>query len=173
MSKTAFTNDFSEEIWDQTYKYYTDKTVSDSHMRVAADLASCEQNQGEWTEKFFDALTDFKGVPGGRITSNAGTNLHWTTYINCFVDGPVVEDKDSINGIFSALSRAALTLKSEGGYGFCCDFIRPRGSFIHGVGVETPGAVEMLRLWDVMSGVITKGSDKKKKEQKGKNKIRK
>lgn len=92
---------------------------------------------------------------------------------NCFVDGPIGEDKDSIKGIFDALTRAALTLKSEGGYGFCSDFIRPRGAFIHGVGVETPGAVEMLGLWDKMSAVITKGSGQKKKEKKGKNKIRK
>lgn len=173
MKESAFVNEFSEETWHQTYKYHTDKNVSDSHRRVAKDLASAEKNPEEWSDKFYDALSDFKVVPGGRITSNAGTDLHGTTYINCFVDGPVVEDKDSIGGIFNALTRAALTLKSEGGYGFCCDFIRPRGAFIHGVGVETPGAVEMLRLWDTMSAVITKGSEQKKKEAKGKNKIRK
>ena len=92
---------------------------------------------------------------------------------NCFVGGPTGEDQDSIDGIFKALSKAALTLKSEGGYGICADFIRPRGTFINGVGVETPGAVEMLRLWDTMSDVITKGSGTKKKTKKGKNKIRK
>lgn len=170
---TQFLFDFSHEIWYQTYKYHTDESVSDTHRRVAKDLASAEDDPDKWAGLFYEALTDFKCVPGGRISSNAGTGLHGTTYINCFVGGPDGEDQDSIDGIFKALSKAALTLKSEGGYGVCSNFIRPRGAFIHGVGVESPGAVEMLRLWDTMSDVITKGSGKKKKNKKGKNKIRK
>lgn len=173
MSGTKFNSEFSEEVWRDTYKYHTDESVSDTHRRVARELASAEEDPEKWEEEFYDALSEFKNVPGGRITSNAGTGLHGTTFINCFVDGPAVEDKDSVSGIFDALTRAALTLKSEGGYGFCADFIRPRGAMINGVGVETPGAVEMLKLWDTMSEVITKGSGKKKSKKEGKNKIRK
>ncbi len=168
-----FVFDFSEEIWHQTYKYHTDKNVYDTFRRVAKDLASIEKDSEKWEAEFYDALLNFKVVPGGRITSNAGTGLEGTSYINCVVEGPVIEDKDSISGIFNALTRAALTLKSECGYGFCADFIRPRGSYIHGVGVESPGAIEFLRLWNTMSDVITKGSGEKKKVEKGKNKIRK
>lgn len=164
---------FSEEIWFQTYKYHTDENLKDTQRRVAKDLASIEKDTEKHEEEFLDALEGFKVVPGGRITSNAGTGLKGASYINCFVGGPLGEDQDSIEGIFDALKDAALTLKSEGGYGFCVDFIRPRGSFINGVGVESPGAVEFLRLWDTMSSVITKGSGQKKKTKKGKNKIRK
>ena len=179
-SGTEFLFEFSKEIWSDTYKNNStasilgkpDQTIDDTLLRVATDLASLEQDSTKWTNSFYEALTDFKCVPGGRIISNAGTGLHGTTYINCFVDAPVVSDKDSIEGIFNALSRAAQTLKSEGGYGFCANFIRPKGAFIHGVGVETPGAVEMLNLWDTMSSVITRGSGEKKNKE-GKNKIRK
>jgi ribonucleoside-diphosphate reductase alpha chain len=164
---------FSEEIWYQTYKYHTDENLEDTQRRVAVDLASAEEDPERWGEEFYDALKGFKAVPGGRITSNAGTGLKGASYINCFVLQPFHEEKDSIDGIFDALKDAARTLKSEGGYGFCADFIRPRGSYISGVGVESPGAVEFLRLWDTMSSVITKGSGQKKKTKGGKNKIRK
>ena len=68
-----FTNSFSHETWYQKYKFKTDNTVEDTWHRVAKDLASIEDNKEEWEHKFYEALEDFKFVPGGRITSNAGT----------------------------------------------------------------------------------------------------
>lgn len=174
---TVFTDDFSRENWEDTYQYReTDRDVNDTHLRVAIDLASVEETeelQAYWADRFADALEDFKFVPGGRITSNAGTGLKGTTYINCFVSGPEGEYQDSMEGILGELTRQALILKSEGGYGVCADFMRPRGSFIHAIGNETPGAVEMLRMWDTQSAVITQGSGKKATRKKGKKKIRK
>lgn len=178
---TKFLFDFSHEVWFSTYKNNLttsilnrpDENVDDTLLRIATDLASAETDPIKWTKLFHEALSDFKMVVGGRISSNAGTGLKGTTYINCFVSGATGYDQDSVEGIFDALTRAAKTLKSEGGYGFCANFIRPRGAFIYGVGVETPGAVEMLNLWDTMSSVITKGSGAEKKAKEGKNKIRK
>jgi ribonucleoside-diphosphate reductase alpha chain len=170
--KTVFTDEFSKEVYEQTYRY-GEEDIDGTHLRVAKDLASIEKNKEEWTEKFLHVLQDFKFVPGGRITSNAGTGLSGTTYINCFVDGFVGEDKDSMEGILSCLRRQALILKSEGGYGFCADTMRPRGAFIEGIGNSTPGAVRMLDMWDTQSAVITAGSGKKNTEKKSKTKIRK
>jgi ribonucleoside-diphosphate reductase alpha chain len=51
--------------------------------------------------------------------------------------------------------------------------IRPRGSFIHGVGVESPGAVKFMELFDKSSEIVTQGSGKTKNNNKGKTKIRK
>lgn len=92
---------------------------------------------------------------------------------NCFVDGFMGQDQDSMEGILDALRRQALILKSEGGYGFCADVMRPRGSFIRGIGNESPGSVKMLDMWDTQSAVITEGSGNKTKNEKGKVKIRK
>lgn len=174
---TTFIDDFSRENWEDTYQYReTDKDINDTHLRVAIDIASVEETeelQAYWADRFADALEDFKFVPGGRITSNAGTGLQGTTYINCFVSGPQGEFQDSMEGILGELQRQALILKSEGGYGVCADFMRPRGSFIHAIGNETPGAVEMLRMWDTQSAVITQGSGRKAIRKKGKKKIRK
>ena len=171
---TEFVDDFSKEVYEQTYKFgEVDKDINDTHYRVAKDLASVENDVEYWTEQFVKLLEDFKFVPGGRITSNAGTSLKGTTYINCFVDGFDGEDQDSMEGILSTLRRQALILKSEGGYGFCADVMRPRGGFIGGIGNESPGSVRMLDMWDTQSGVITEGSGRKTQNKKGKQKIRK
>ena len=162
-----FTNSFSQETWEQKYKYKNDTCIEDTWRRVAKDLSSVEENKEEWEEKFYTALEDFKFVPGGRITSNAGTGLKGTTYINCFVDGFEGKDVDSIEGIYGALLKQAQILKSEGGYGFCVDTLRPCGSHIGGIGNQSPGAVKFLELWDKSSEIITSGSGKKaRKDQK-------
>jgi len=172
---TKFTDEFSEEIFNSTYKFENEKDINDRHLAIAKDLASVEAPEVReyWTEKFLDILEDFKFVPGGRITSNAGTGLKGTTYINCFVSGFRGENQDSMDSIMDELKRQALILKSEGGYGFCADVMRPRGAYVEGIGGDSPGAVKLLEMWDTQSSVITAGSGFKKKENKGKKKIRK
>lgn len=92
---------------------------------------------------------------------------------NCFV-GPRPEyDVDSLDGIFYTLISQAKTLKSEGGWGMNFSFIRPRGSFIGGIGVESPGSVKYMELFDKSSEIITSGSGKKTSNKKAKGKIRK
>lgn len=172
---TQFNDDFSKEIFDLTYKFGDEKDVNDRHFAVAKDLASVEKAElrDYWTDKFLNLLEDFKFVPGGRITSNAGTGLKGTTYINCFVSGFRGENQDSMTSIMDELRRQALILKSEGGYGFCADVMRPRGAYVEGIGGDSPGAVKLLEMWDTQSAVITAGSGIKKKNNKGKKKIRK
>ena len=171
-SSTKFIDEFSAEVFAQTYKF-GDEDINGTQLRVAGELAKAEIDQDVWTEQFLHILENFKFVPGGRITSNAGTGLKGTTYINCFVDGFIGEDQDSMEGIMDALRRQALILKSEGGYGFCADPLRPRGAFIRGIGNESPGAVTMLEMWDTQSKVITEGSGKKSTKKNSKQKIRK
>lgn len=172
---TKFTNDFSKEVFELTYKFAGENDINDRHLAMAMDLASVETPEQRlfWAKKFVNLLEDFKFVPGGRITSNAGTNLKGTTYINCFVSGFRGESQDSMASIMDELRRQALILKSEGGYGFCANVMRPRGAYVDGIGGDSPGAVKLLEMWDTQSGVITAGSGIKKKVQKGKKKIRK
>lgn len=172
---TQFNDDFSKEIYNQTYRIHPDKNIDDTMDRIANAISSVEVSPDEWYSKFRNALEDFKFVPGGRVISNAGADLGGTSLINCFTSGPSVEEGpvDSMEGILGELKRQALTLKSEGGYGFCCDFMRPRGAFVEGIAAESPGAVSMLDMWDTQSNVITQGSGKKSKNKKAKGKIRK
>lgn len=172
---TKFTDDFSNEVFNLTYKLAGESDINDRHLAIAKDLAAVESPEAReyWTNKFLDILEDFKFLPGGRITSNAGSGLKGTTYINCFVSGFRGENQDSMESIMDELRRQALILKSEGGYGFCADVLRPRGAYVEGIGGDSPGAVKLLEMWDAQSDVITAGSGFKKKNNKGKTKIRK
>lgn len=175
---TIFLDDFSREVWETTYRHKDEKTVNDTLRRVAKAVASVENTselRSEWEKKFYKTLSGFKVTTGGRILANAGTDYKGVTLMNCFVGPKPSYDQDSIEGIFSVLTSQVLTLKSEGGWGMNFSFIRPRGSFIYGIGVETPGAVKYMELFNTSSDVITAGSGKKKakKEIEGKIKIRK
>lgn len=173
MHNSFFKQNISEKIWNDNYKWETDNKVEDTFRRVAKYVASLEKDSSYWEEKFYDILSQNKLVPGGRVLANAGTMLKETSMINCFVSSFKKNDcgVDSLKSIYEELSRQAQILKSEGGYGFCLNALRPRGSYINGVGISSPGAVEFLDLWDASSRVITSGSGIESK--KGKKKARK
>lgn len=174
--RTIFEDSFSEEVWSTTYRDHNDVTVDDTMYRVAAAVASMETTdelRAEWTEKFYDLLSGFKATAGGRIYANAGTEWGGTTLMNCYVGPRGDYDIDSLHGILASLESQASTLKSEGGWGENFSYIRPRGSFIHGIGVESPGSVKYMELFDKSSEIITAGSGKKSTNKKAKGKIRK
>lgn len=176
--ETHFLDEFSREVWEVTYKSQEDKTINDTLRRVAKAVASVEKTDSLkkiWEEKFYELLTGFKLTAGGRILANAGTNWKGVTLMNCFVGPKPKYDQDSIEGIFAVLLAQVQTLKSEGGWGMNFSFIRPRGSFIYGIGVETPGTVKYMELFNTSSDVITAGAGKKKvkSDTQGKIKIRK
>lgn len=165
-----FTNDFSKEIWFNTHRDNGENSIDDTWRRVAKAIASVEKDSKYWEEEFYGMLSGFHVCPGGRILANAGGNWKGTTLINCFVGARPKYDLDSLDGIMEVLRIQAQTLKSEGGYGMNFSFIRPRGSFIYGIGVESPGAVKYMELFNKSSDVITCGTVTK---DKGKKKIRK
>ena len=174
--KTIFEDSFSEEIWASTYKDYNDKDINDTLYRVAKAIASAEETEElkeKWTLNYYDMLSEFKVIPGGRVLSNAGTAWGGTTLHNCFVAPRSHQDIDSLDGILVNLRNQSQTLKSEGGWGENFSYIRPRGAFIKGIGVETPGAIKYMELFDKSSEIITSGSGRKSTNKKAKNKIRK
>jgi ribonucleoside-diphosphate reductase alpha chain len=168
----GFTNDFSKEVWETTYRY-KGETLEGTWRRVAVAISSVEKPElrKEWEEKFYDMLTDFKVLPGGRILANAGTEYK-ATLINCFVSPEPISQPDSLIGILEVLKHQSLTLKSEGGWGHNFSALRPRGGYISTLGVESPGPVKFMELFDKSSEIITSGSGIEKKN-KGKGKIRK
>lgn len=173
---TKFHDPFSEEVWRSTYKDHADHTIDDTFRRVARFVASAESSdtlKETWENKFYDMLSGFKCTSGGRIYANAGTEWGGTTLMNCFVSPRATRDIDSIDAILADVRNQAQTLKSEGGWGQNFSWIRPRGAFIHGIGVETPGAVKYMEIYDKVSDVITSGSGRKSSNKKAKGKIRK
>ena len=175
-----FETAISEEVYEQNYQYGTDTHVPDTWYRNARYLASVEADEAHWTQKFYQLLSGrglptgpFPFTPGGRIFANAGTSLGKATLINCFVSGFQGYDQDSMDEIQAELTRQAKILASEGGYGFCCHVMRPRGSRIGGVGSMTPGAVQMLDVWNEQAATIVAGSGMQSDRDDVKDKIRK
>jgi ribonucleoside-diphosphate reductase alpha chain len=154
--------DISAEIWNTTYKGPDDNTLNDTWERQAkaCSLVEKEDIREKTYKDFLWLLEDFKGAAGGRITANLGiSGREGTTLFNCFVHAPINKDPDSISGIYDLIKAQAQTLKSEGGYGMNFSWIRPRGSYIEGIGSRTPGVLKFMELWDKSSEIITVGSE--------------
>ena len=140
-----------EEVFNETYRH-GDESVEDMWRRVAKFL-SCGSIPDEI--RYYHNLMDWKTTLGGRILSNAGIGLSSPSLLNCYVLGSIREDKDSVGGIYEDLTNIAVTLKSEGGVGFNFSHLRPKGSYVSGIGLNSPGAVKFMELFDKSSELIT------------------
>ena len=153
---TRFAAPIAEQIWDMKYRFKQadgtpiDNTVEDSWHRIAGALASVESSPEVWEPKFFDALSDFKFLPAGRITAGAGTERSVTLF-NCFVMGTI---PDSMGGIFDMLKEAALTMQQGGGIGYDFTTIRPKGAKVKGVAADASGPLSFMDVWDAMCRTI-------------------
>ncbi|MEQ9488905.1 MAG: adenosylcobalamin-dependent ribonucleoside-diphosphate reductase [Alphaproteobacteria bacterium] len=155
-----FHTDISSRIWEMKYRFTepdgqpVDKTVVDTWKRVAKTVAMVESGASTdpetWENRFFNALKDFRFLPAGRILAGAGTARDVTLF-NCFVMGTV---PDSMDGIFSHLREAALTLQQGGGIGYDFSTLRPKGSLVKGVGADASGPVSFMDVWDSMCRTI-------------------
>ncbi len=146
----------SQQIWDMKYRLKApgggavDKTIEDSWRRVATALASVEKEPALWADRFYDALSDFRFLPAGRILAGAGTN-RTVTLFNCFVMGTIPDD---MGGIFTGLREAALTMQQGGGIGYDFSTLRPRGAPVKGVGADASGPLSFMDVWDAMCRTI-------------------
>src|SRR5438876_10347533 len=69
--------------------------------RVARGIASVETTeelQAYWEKRFYEALTDFQFVPGGRILAGAGSG-HQVTFYNCMPPDQEVLTEDAYRPI--------------------------------------------------------------------------
>lgn len=147
----------SQQIWDMKYRLKgptgdaVDKTIEDTWRRVSAALALAEpQNRADWEARFFEAMSDFRFLPAGRILSGAGTGRKVTLF-NCFVMGDIPDD---MTGIFEHLKQAAITMQQGGGIGYDFSTLRPKGAPVHGVGADASGPLSFMDVWDAMCRTI-------------------
>jgi len=148
----------SQTIWDMKYRFKQrdgtaiDQTIEDTWMRVASALAGAEktQDQATWTQRFYEALSDYRFLPAGRILSGAGTKRRVTLF-NCFVMGTISDD---MAGIFEHLKQAALTMQQGGGIGYDFSTLRPQGAVVKGVGADASGPLSFMDVWDAMCRTI-------------------
>lgn len=156
MNQPVFQNELARHIWDSRYRYRDgdlvhDQTISDTWLRVAHALASVESaEQYRWETSFYQALENFRFLPGGRIQAGAGTD-RLVTLFNCFVMGTL---EDSIEGILDALKEGALTMQQGGGIGYDFSTLRPSGSQARTVGTIASGPISFMGIWDAMCATL-------------------
>ncbi|MFL5240187.1 MAG: adenosylcobalamin-dependent ribonucleoside-diphosphate reductase [Rhizomicrobium sp.] len=151
-------SDISRQIWDMKYRLKAangtpiDAEPEDTLARVALAAAQAEapETRGHWAVEFASALAGHRFLPAGRILAGAGTERSVTLF-NCFVMGAI---PDSMDGIFSHLREAALTLQQGGGIGYDFSTLRPRGAEVRGVGADASGPVSFMEVWDAMCRTI-------------------
>ena len=148
-----FIDSFQEKIWKDKYQY-NEETYDEFCFRIASNIFPENKVKGD---KLLEMLLNFESLFGGRINSNIGIDEQGLTLFNCFIES-IVKNADSLEGILNMLSKYAITLKTEGGVGFCANFLRPAKTLIRKIGVTTPGSVKFLEIFDKVSEVITSGS---------------
>ena len=152
----AFNSEISNWIWNSKYRFFdsdgnaVDSSIEDTWMRIAKTLASVEKDTEYWTPRFYEALSEFKFLPAGRIIAGAGTERSVTLF-NCFVMGDIPDD---MSGIFTAVKEAALTLQQGGGIGYNFSTLRPQGAPVVGVGADASGPLSFMDVWDSMCRTI-------------------
>ncbi len=151
-------SDIAHQIWDMKYRFKrgdgtpVDGDVAASWARVALAAAQAEapETRREHALEFARALAGHRFLPAGRILAGAGTGRSVTLF-NCFVMGAI---PDSMDGIFSHLREAALTLQQGGGIGYDFSTLRPKGAPVEGVGADASGPVSFMDVWDAMCRTI-------------------
>ncbi len=188
MEENFLQTPIANDNWGKKYQYNQETTLG-TFKRVALELASNEKDKEYWYPIFLKTLVKFvgdvptgiKASPGGRITTNIGTDYFNATLMNCFINGPVQNAKvsytrthkgikneieietpdtpDDLVNICLTLMEQAKTLASEGGWGLNFDFIRPRGTLIKGTGIKHPGVISFMEVFDKVADCIVKGDN--------------
>jgi len=152
------------QIWDKKYRLKEadgtplDETIQDTWFRIARALALPEKTgAGQYTQEFYNALEDYKFLTAGRITAGAGTSRSVTLF-NCYVMGTI---PDSMDGIFSMLHEAALTMQQGGGIGYDFSTIRPKGAEVKGVAADASGPLSFMDVWDAMCRTVMSAGERR------------
>ena len=137
-----------------------EKTPEQMWKRIAAAIASNEkkQNQKKWEKEFYQAMEDFKYVPGGRILAGAGTGFA-VTYYNCFV---IPSPCDSRDGILDSLKQMVEIMARGGGVGINLSSLRPRGARVKKVNGFSSGPCNWAELFSVATkDIIQQGGTRR------------
>jgi ribonucleoside-diphosphate reductase alpha chain len=130
------------------------ETPGQMFRRVARTLAGVEKSpqRKKWENEFYDVMTKFEFLPGGRTLNNAGTPQNQLA--NCFV----IPIEDSMEGIFDAVKWTAMVHQKGGGTGFNFSVLRPLGDSISkSSGGFATGPVSFMKVFDIATRQVMQG----------------
>jgi ribonucleoside-diphosphate reductase alpha chain len=127
-------------------------------------------NDAEATE-FYNLLSDFKFVPGGRILAGAGTEADKTFY-NCYVipieaNHPIdhypnnYAGNDSREAIFDTMQRMVTIMSQGGGVGINFSVLRPQGAYLKRVSGSSSGPVGWMNVFSTAVGEVEQGGSRR------------
>jgi ribonucleoside-diphosphate reductase alpha chain len=134
--------DFAAVIFNQRYSLNGTESWEDACRRIASHIASAEHNgnRQKWEDRFAEALSSAKFIPGGRIWYGSGRPKG--QLLNCFV----IPTDDSREGWGKTVSDMLVISGTGGGVGINFSPIRPRGTPIRGTKLSNPVEVAELLL---------------------------
>ena len=155
-----FDQGIAEQIWRQKYRYVSrnrviDATVNDTWRRVAEGLTVGEphEHRARVADEFFQAMSGFRLLPGGRILSGCGTTRNVTLF-NTFVMRTI---PDALDGIIDTMRDAAVTMQMGGGIGFDFSTIRPKGTPVRGLDCPAAGPIAVMEIADAVCKMVVSG----------------
>ncbi|KKQ95988.1 MAG: ribonucleoside-diphosphate reductase [Candidatus Levybacteria bacterium RIFCSPHIGHO2_02_FULL_39_36] len=137
-----------------------EKTPDRMWKRIAKAVAAIEkkEDQKKWEREFYEAMSGFKYVPGGRILAGAGTGFE-VTYYNCFV---IPSPRDSREGILDSLKQMVEIMARGGGVGINLSSLRPRGQRVEKVNGFSSGPCNWAELFSVATkDIIQQGGTRR------------
>ncbi len=141
----------SQHVWRERFRSASDASVEDTWRRVAAAVAAAEASpfmRRRWAQVFYDAMTGFKFVPGGRTLAGAGAGA---ILFDCFITGSMPADASSI---LADLHGAASTLRRGGRTALDFSAIPPEGRAITDGGARPSGPLAIMDVWRAIAANI-------------------
>ena len=137
-----------------------EKTPEEMWRRIAKAVASVEAKtvSRKWEKAFYEAMDDFKYVPGGRILAGAGTG-YAVTYYNCFV---IPSPQDSRHGILESLGQMIEIMARGGGVGINVSSLRPKGARVEKVNGFSSGPCNWAEIFSLATkDIIQQGGTRR------------
>lgn len=137
-----------------------EKKPEEMWLRIAKAVAAVEKKTKRkyWEKEFYNAMKDFKYIPGGRILAGAGGGYSVTFY-NCFV---IPSPRDSREGIINTLKNMIEVMARGGGVGINLSSLRPRGARVAKVNGFSSGPINWAELFSVATkDIIQQGGTRR------------
>jgi len=129
---------------------YIETTPEHMWRRMAKAAAAIEKNPGEWEEKFYNIMTDFKAVPQGSIMFALGNDQQKSSCSNCFV----FDVEDNLESIFEAGKEMARTYSYRGGCGLDISPLRPQSATVTNAAKSSSGAASFMEFYSDITRMI-------------------
>ena len=169
--------DIQEHYWSDRYALKNEdgvnieRNIDETIIRVANAIGDNEVER----LAFYDLMTDFKFVPGGRILAGAGAESDKTFY-NCYVIPVETKDRrrarrggqegsdagsDSREAIFDTIGTMVGIMSRGGGVGINWSVLRPRDSYLTRVSGHSSGPVGWMDVASTAVGEVIQGGSRR------------